>query len=197
MQGMNAPPGPPRPKGIPGWLIAVIALIVSSVTILPIGAALAIYSIRRYLASAKSAEAKNTIGAIARNAAAAYERDPVDGSKRHALCASAQPVPSIVPRGMKYVPSRLAGMDFDQGDAATGWKCLRFSIASPTYYQYHYNAGGGWIAPTNAPGPDGFEAAAQGDLNADGHLSTFSRTGVVTGGTLKLATQIFVNDEFE
>ncbi|MEO7329801.1 MAG: fimbiral protein pilA [Minicystis sp.] len=193
---MYSPPAAPPPrKGLPGWAIAVIALAVSVVVILPVFAALAIYGTRRYLAAAKTSEAKNSIGAIARNAAAAYEQETASGE--HALCASAQPVPVVVPSGRKYMPSTLRGADFDQGDALTGWKCLRFSIASPVYYQYHYNVGGHWIAPANAPGPDGFEAAAQGDINANGALSTFARTGQVVGGQLKLATQIWVEDEFE
>jgi type IV pilus assembly protein PilA len=204
----------PAPRnGTPGWLIALIALGVSVVVILPVVSALMIYGTRRYLAAAKTAEAKNSIGAIARNAQAAFERETVDaqilaeapGTSRpaHALCKSAaNPVPQAVPMGRKYQPSTLSGADFDEGDALTGWKCLKFRITSPIYYRYSYKAGGGYVA-TSIPGaPDpgstGFEASAQGDINGNGAFSTFARGGRVdTTGQLKLATQIFVNDEFE
>ena len=76
---------------------------------------------------------------------------------REAADAGEEPVGAPVVRDGVLAVLRLEellmrGADFDQGDALTGWKCLRFSIASPVYYQYHYNVGGHWIAPANAPG---------------------------------------------
>ena len=83
----------------------------------------------------------------------------------------------------------------------TGWKCLKFSVTDPIYYQYHYNAGSGYksagLPGAPDPGATGFEAAAQGDINSNGVLSTFARGGTVLNGQLKMATQIYVNEEFE
>lgn len=165
-------------------------------------AAASIYGVRRYLASAKTAEAKNVIGAIARGVAAAYEREHGSGTK-HRLCKSAQPVPDDgVPPRTKYQPSDRPGQDYQRGDDDTGWPCMRFGLTQPHYYRYHYNAGGNYLGPARGgpdPGPHGFEVAAEGDLDGDGETSLFTRIGRVDPktGRLTLGTTIFIVDEFE
>lgn len=193
-------PQPAKPKGLPTWAIVLIVIGVAVPVVLGTLGVLAIYGVKRYLLAAKSAEAKNTIGAIARGAAAAYEREILDEEEnvKHALCGSARPVPAAIPSGTKYQPSTAAGDDFDTGSATEGWKCLKFSMTQPMYYQYQYNRGTGYVARAVAPGPDGFEAAAQGDLNGDGVSSMFARTGSVSpSGQLVIATQIYIENELE
>ena len=83
-----------------GFTLVELMIVIAIIGVL---AALAIYGVRRYLASAKTSEAKNTIGAIARGAKQAFERESAaselvpEGSTStnasHALCGSATAVP--------------------------------------------------------------------------------------------------------
>jgi type IV pilus assembly protein PilA len=199
MQPALMPPQPPRPtppKGFPVWILVLVVGVFGGIAIVGLLAALGIQGVRRYIAAAKTSEAKNAVGAIARSASAAYEKAAAErGKGREALCGSAAPVPVAVPAGAKYVP---AAADFDTGTPTEGWKCLRFSIMTPMYYQYHYNRGAHYLSQASAPGPDGFEAAAVGDLDGDGTTSLFARPGKLDGGgALILATQVYIEDERE
>jgi type IV pilus assembly protein PilA len=194
-----------------GFTLVELMIVVAIIGVL---AALAIYGVRRYLATAKTAEAKEQVGAISRAAEAAYERETTQSeivalggtsaAANHELCGSATPVPAAPPTGRKYQPD--PGADFEatvQGanDATNGWKCLKFEVSSPIYYQYGYQKDGrtGFSSSSPDPGANGFEAAAQGDLDGDGTFSTFARGGTIDVGTgqLRLATQVFIEEEFE
>lgn len=185
---------PPK-KGTGTCLIVGLVLLAVSVPLVGMMAALGIYGIRRYLALAKSAEAKNNVVMIARHAAAAYERERLlDGRPPRRLCGSATSVPARPPSAAKYLP---AAGEFATGNEDEGWACLKVSFYGPIYYQYHYHQGSGWIAPELAVGSDGFEAAAVGDLDGDGVHSRFARVGRVVGGELRTSTDLFIDQEFE
>lgn len=194
-----------------GFTLVELMIVVAIIGVL---AALAIYGVRRYLATAKTSEAKNTIGAISSGAQASYERETsaselvAEGNKSaaasHALCTSAaQTVPSSMAsvKGTKYQPDSSAGKDYNLGTSTAGWPCLKFTMSSPQYYMYGYNAGTDLIANNPAKGgANGFEASAQGDLDGDGAVfSQFARTGQVNlaTGTIRLASQVYVENEFD
>ncbi len=166
-------------------------------------AAVATLGVQRYLAAARTAEARNTVRAIARGAVGAYEREVADGGGKasHALCASASaPVPAEVPKGKKHHPSSDAGRDFETGTTTAGWRCLKFSITEPFAYRYDYRQGSGYRGPARGgpnPGPRGFEASAEGDLDGDGKTSLFTVTGKVGPTGVVLAAETFVADELE
>ena len=154
------------------------------VAIVGILAVLAIYGVQKYLANAKTAEARNALGRLANAAATEYENERMAGSVlaagnsstlSRALCKSASsPVPSSATRiqGRKYQSQNSEwNVDFAGG---SGFSCLEFTIDQPQYYMYSYTAGG-----TGAAG-DTFTATANGDLNGDGILSTFRIAGSVS-----------------
>jgi type IV pilus assembly protein PilA len=187
---------PPPKKGMSTCLIVAIVVAALAVPMIGIMATLGIYGVRKYLASAKTAEAKNTIGAISRGAVAAYESETVvSGKSVHRLCASASPTPAKVPAAVKYQPSSAAGADFQAGSASAGWPCLKFSISQPIYYQYNYVTGSG--SGKSGATASGFEASARGDLDGNGVTSFFARGADVRGGAVVLSTEIYVENEFE
>ena len=188
-----------------GFTLVELMIVVAVIGVL---AALAIYGVRRHLASAKTVEAKNTIGAICRGSAQAYERvataaevlgEGAAGQQAvHALCRSSTKVPASPPAAKKYQPKTTDGDDFQGGDGTTGWQCLKVVMLSPIYYSYQYTGpAGARLGPPAAAPATGFEANAQGDLNGDGKPSTFARGGDVRNGDVVLATEIYIDEEYE
>lgn len=171
----NAPYPPPAPpqKGSRAvvWIIVLVLAIPFLVAVIGVVAALGIFGVRKYIANAKTAEARNTLGQIAKDAAAAYDRDGK-------LCPSASsPVPAKVPSGAKY---QSGPEDWGADKAAhAGFACLHFSMAEPQYYQYEYTST-----------PHSFTVIARGDLDGDGVQSTFELDGLVSGGKVIVAPNI-------
>jgi type IV pilus assembly protein PilA len=179
-----------------GFTLVELMIVVAIIGIL---AALAIYGVKKYLTNAKTAEAKNNLGRLGKDAVTSFERETMSYSLAsagaetaavHQLCASAaNPVPSTggtngVPKGSKIQPNPT---DWS-GNSTTGWKCLKFSVDSPVYYQYNYTA-------TNAADPTqaAFTATAAGDLNGNGTAGTWTYGGGVlpnAAGVMRLATTI-------
>jgi type IV pilus assembly protein PilA len=144
-------------------------------------AALGTFAVRRYLVNAKAAEARNTVGQIARDIAIDWERE--DGKPRSKRRLVSYPaVPKAVPRGVKYASTPA---DWKP------WAPLRFAMEMPQYFQYEVRA---------VNGGEGAEVIAHGDLNGDGKVSTFKmevRIDRNNGDTLLLSPSILEQDPEE
>jgi type IV pilus assembly protein PilA len=180
-----------------GFTLVELMIVVAIIGVL---AALAIYGVRKYLTSAKSAEARTALGRLAKDAQSAFEREvlsqnivPINGSVviTRALCDDAPPVPrTLLPlKAGKYQSSPADWKEF-------GWNCLKFSMSDPQYFMYRYES-----TSTSATPGETFTAYANGDLDGDGIPSTFEFFGKIQGDTsgvvLTLGDQIRESDPDE
>jgi type IV pilus assembly protein PilA len=146
------------------------------VAIVGVLAALAVYGVRKYVLNAKTAEARNALGQLARDAITGYTRERIDPALLslgdttgvvNVMCENAVAVPASLSAisGHKYQsdPTEWKGL---------GWECLRFSMQDPQYYQYNYVTTG-----NRTDGGDTFTAIAVGNLDGDSTTGRFELRG--------------------
>jgi type IV pilus assembly protein PilA len=179
-----------------GFTLIELMIVVAIVGVL---AALAIYGVRKYLLNSKTAEVRNSVGQMAKDAKAAFERESMSSAilapggvagVSNNLCSDATasvPAGKASIAGQKYqsAPSEWA---VDASTAGKGFACLRFSMSDPQYYMYDYK---GTVGTAGT-----FVTSGMGDLNGDGVTSTFSLSGAVTAGTVFVAPN-FAEDKPE
>jgi len=176
-----------------GFTLIELMIVVAIVGVL---AALAIYGVRKYLLNAKTAEARNAFGQMAKDAKSSYERESMAGTVIVAvaggsvgvsnnLCTTATaPVPATIAsvKGAKY-QSNAAEWAVDQAvTPGKGFACLKFAVTDPQYYMYSYT---GTVGPAGA-----FTAMANGDLDGDAAPSSFSLLGNVVSDTVRVSPNI-------
>ncbi len=163
------------------------------VAIIGILAVLAVYGVSKYIANAKTAEARNSLGQMTKDIAAAYEREAMDGAPMgegtstgvmRALCMTAANSVPAKPgsiQGKKYQSKKEDWAPGPDVEANRGFPCLRFVMDAPQYFMYMYTSDA-----TAATSGAKFEATAEGDLNGDGTLSKFTTKGNIDATTKRL-----------
>lgn len=196
-----------------GFSVVELLIVLMIVGIL---STVSLYGLQKYVARSKATEATTALGGIRRGVLAHAEKDRMradvldlgDVSAEEAggpLCGTATDVPTNFAsvRGRKYQPKNGAGSDYETGDAATGWVCLRYRNDQPQFYQYGYKLGpppvlpADWGVPGGVAPSETWTAYAHGDLDADGQASWHVLTGVWMAGQIVSGTRIGVIDEGE
>ena len=156
------------------------------VAIVAVLAVLAGYGVYRYLRAAKTTEAREALGRIAKDASSAYDRDsmagttmPLGGTRggSNQLCPNAGN--TVPPAGLGDIRGLSYQSDPDDWADNAGWTCLRFAMKDPQRYMYNYQMNG----VNGSTVGDQFVATANGDLNGDDIISTFTLGGVIQQGS--------------
>jgi type IV pilus assembly protein PilA len=173
-----------------GFTLVELMIVVAIVGIL---AALAIYGVRKYMANAKSAEGRNGVGQMSKDATTAYYKEGMAGTVM-GFNASAGISNNVCPGAAKAVPDDLLKIKAQKWQsspsdwAGSGWDCLHFSMADPQYYSYNYTAPAVG-ADRHSPGVE-LKCSATGDLDGDGtDYSLFTVEGKIAQegtGTVQL-----------
>ncbi|HEX3850203.1 MAG TPA: hypothetical protein VHW01_04505, partial [Polyangiaceae bacterium] len=142
------------------------------------------YGVRKYITNAKTAEARNSLGQMSKDASTAYSREGMAGTVLtignstavvNNLCVSAGNTVPATKAGIQGRKYQSSPAEWNTGSQTVGWQCLKFSMQDPQYFMYGYvsDAANG-TAPVAG---NTFTTSANGDLNGDGNLSTFSIAG--------------------
>jgi type IV pilus assembly protein PilA len=170
-----------------GFTLIELMIVVAIVGVL---AVLAVYGVRKYIANAKTAEAKNSLGQMGKDSVTAFEGERMKSDilapggnafVTRKICPPAStPVPAGIAnvKGGKYQSTNLEWSPVADVKSVAGFPCLKFEMTAPQYYSYDFQSD----SPVGAPDTPGtnFTATAKGDLNGDGVGSQFTLKGKIT-----------------
>ena len=163
------------------------------VAILGILAAVAIPAFLKYIRRAKTSEATLQVRKLYDGSVTYFMNDHIT--------LAGTPISSRFPATvvMDPVPIRLGVRStYDYAGSIIGgptWLALNFTIADPHYYSYAYSSP--HAAEAACESGCAFTASAHADLDGDGMVSTFSRTGVSHQGEVQGGGGIYIELELE
>ena len=172
-----------------GFTLIELMIVVAIIGIL---AAVAIPAFVNYMKRAKTAEATENTRMIAEGAIAYFESDHADAdgqSVTHCMPADQTAVPATGDVGSNKID---VGTQFDIATfQALGWK-----PAKPFLYSYAWDETGLGCPAVTTNGVSALAATvtAQGDLDDDGELSTFSRGVNILDGDMSLGNLLRTNE---
>lgn len=138
------------------------------VAIIGVLAAIAIPAFNKSVRRSKTSEALLSLRKIFDGSVAYFAQDrtnPHGDVVPHQFPRTVPATPGAPPPGRKAVPEPG---DWDHPT----WQALSFAVSDPYYYTYSYGSEG-------TSGSAKFTGAAFGDLDGDGHYSTFLRGGTI------------------
>ena len=142
-----------------GFTLIELMIVVAIIGIL---AAVAVPSFMRYIAKAKTTEARGQLSKIYSGARIYYTESP--DPAQFPLTEALTPAVTCCATGGKCTPERL------QWETPT-WNALQYSVDDPHYFRYRFESTGTMADAT-------FTAYAHADLDCDGVYSTFAMHGM-------------------